>query len=443
MSVQIEKKEHNMATLTIEVPSEEFDKAMNQAYLKMRGQINVPGFRKGKAPRKMIEKLYGAAVFYEEAANIVIPDAYDNALKEVEEQETIVSRPQIDVTQVEEGKPFIFTAGVALKPPVTLGEYKGMEVPALTADVTDAEIDAEVERERENNSRMIDIDDRPVRNGDIIRLDYEGTVDGVPFDGGKAEDYPLTIGSGSFIPGFEDQLIGAQAGEALDVKVTFPEDYHEKSLAGKEAVFACKVNSIQMKELPEVDDEFAQDVSEFDTLNEYKADIRERLLKNKEAQLKRQKENAAVDKAVENAQMDIPEPMIQEQISRMQDEFARQLQSQGISPEQYMQMFGMDQSRLAEQMRPDAIKRIQNSLVLEAVADAENIEISEERFNEELAKMAESYRMQVEKLSELMGDYEKEQMKNDLRIQAAVDIIRDAAKEVEVKEEDKEQQEEA
>ena len=449
MSVKIEKKEHNMATLTVEVTAEEFDKAMNKAYLKMRSSINVPGFRKGKAARKMIEKLYGPAVFYEEAANIIIPDAYEDAAKEIADQETIVSHPQIDITQIEAGKPFIFTAEVALKPPVTLGEYKGMEVPREEAQVSDDEVNAEVERERERNARMIDIDDRPVQENDIVRLNYAGTVDGVAFDGGTAEDYPLTIGSGSFIPGFEEQLVGAKIGEDLDVKVTFPEDYHEKSLAGREAVFACRVNSIQTRELPDVDDDFAQDVSEFDTLDEYKEDIRKKLLANKERDMMRRKENAAVDKAVANAGMDIPEAMIQEQVARMQDDFARQIQSQGISVDQYMQMLGMDAGRLAQQMRPEAETRIKNSLVLEAVADAENIEITEERMSEELAKMAESYHMEVEKLKEFMGEEQLKQMKEDLRVQAAVELIRDAAVEVEGPEdtfepeaaEDKEQEE--
>ena len=428
MSLQLEKLEKNMAKLTIEVPAEEFEKAIQEAYQKDKNRITLPGFRKGKAPRQMIEKMYGAGVFYEDAANILIPRAYDEALKECEE--TIVSRPTIDITQIEAGKPFIFTAEVALKPEVTLGEYKGVEVPKTEIQVTDEEIQAEVDKERENNSRTIDVDDRGVEKGDLIKLDFDGSVDGVPFQGGKAEDYPLTVGSGSFIPGFEDQLIGAKIGEEMEVKVTFPEDYHAEDLKGKEAVFKCTVKAIQVKELPEADDEFAKDVSEFDTMAEYREDIKKNLTEKKEAAAKREKETAAVAKAVENAQMEIPDAMVDEQVRRMADDFTRRMESQGITMQQYMQFTGMDADKLLEQMKPEALKRIQNSLVLEAVAKAENIEISDERLDEEIAKMAESYKMEADKLKELMGDYEKEQMKNDLAIQAAVDLVRDSAKEV-------------
>ncbi len=428
MSVQVEKLEHNMAKLTIEVPAEEFDSAINQAYLKMRGQITVPGFRKGKAPRKMIEKLYGVEVFYEDAANIVIPEAYEKNVKDVEE--TIVSRPSVDITQIEAGKPFIFTAEVALKPEVTLGEYKGIEVEAVPVEVTEEDIQKEIDRERDNNSRIVDVDDRPVQDGDMIRLDFDGSVDGEAFEGGKGTDYPLTIGSGSFIPGFEEQLIGLSVGDEKEVNVTFPEDYHAEDLKGKAAVFACKIKTIQKKELPDVDDEFAQDVSEFDTLDEYKADIRKRLTETREADAKQQKQLAAVDKAVANAQMDIPEAMIAEQTERMMDDFARRMQSQGISMEQYAQFTGMDVSKLMEQMKPDAVKRIQNSLVLEAVAKAEQIEITDERIEEEIAKMAETYKMEADKLKEIMGEEQLGQMKEDLAVQAAADLITEAAVEV-------------
>ena len=313
---------------------------------------------------------------------------------------------------------------------MTLGEYKGVEVPKTETQVTDEEIQAEVDKERENNSRTIDVDDRGVEKGDLIKLDFDGSVDGVPFQGGKAEDYPLTVGSGSFIPGFEDQLIGAKIGEEMEVKVTFPEDYHAEDLKGKEAVFKCTVKAIQVKELPEADDEFAKDVSEFDTMAEYREDIKKNLTEKKEAAAKREKETAAVAKAVENAQMEIPDAMVDEQVRRMADDFTRRMESQGITMQQYMQFTGMDADKLLEQMKPEALKRIQNSLVLEAVAKAENIEISDERLDEEIAKMAESYKMEADKLKELMGDYEKEQMKNDLAIQAAVDLVRDSAKEV-------------
>ena len=436
MSVQVEKLEKNMAKLTIEVPAEEFDAAIEQAYQKDKKKISLPGFRKGKAPRKMIEKMYGAGVFYEDAANIVIPKAYSEAAKECGEE--IVSQPEISVTQIGAGQAFIFTAEVALKPAVTLGEYKGVEVEKTPVEVSEEEVDKEVDKERENNSRTIDVDDRAVEKGDIIKLNFEGFVDGTPFEGGKAEDYSLTIGSGSFIPGFEDQLVGAKIGEETEVNVTFSEEYHAAELKGKPAVFKCTVNEIKVKELPEADDEFAKDVSEFDTLAEYKDDIRAKLLEKKTANAKREKQNKAVAKAVENATMEIPEAMITEQVRRMADDFARRLQSQGLSMDQYMQFTGLTMDALVQQMRPEALKRIQNSLVLETIAKAENIEVSEEKVNEEIEKMAAAYKMEADKLKELIGDSEKEQMKADLAIQAAVEMIADAAVEVEAaKEEEK------
>ena len=436
MSVQVEKLEKNMAKLTIEVSAEEFDAAIEQAYQKDKKKISLPGFRKGKAPRKMIEKMYGTGVFYEDAANIVIPKAYSEAAKECGEE--IVSQPEISVTQIGAGQPFIFTAEVALKPAVTLGDYKGVEVEKTPVEVSEEEVDKEVDKARENNSRTIDVDDRAVEKGDMIKLNFEGFVDGTPFEGGKAEDYSLTIGSGSFIPGFEDQLIGAKIGEEVEVNVTFPEEYHAAELKGKPAVFKCTVNEIKVKELPEADDEFAKDVSEFDTLAEYKDDIRAKLLEKKTADAKREKQNKTVVKAVENATMEIPEAMITEQVRRMADDFARRLQSQGLSMDQYMQFTGLTMDALAQQMRPEALKRIQNSLVLEAIAKAENIEVSDEKVNEEIEKMAAAYKMEADKLKELIGDAEKEQMKSDLAIQAAVDMITDAAVEVEAaKEEEK------
>lgn len=428
MSLQVEKLEKNMAKLTIEASAEELEAAIQKAYLKNRNKITLPGFRKGKAPRKMIEKMYGEGVFYEDAANALIPDAY---AKEVEACDLeIVSQPDIDVVQIESGKPFIFTAEVALKPEVTLGEYKGVEVEKQSVEVTEEEIQAEVDKERENNARVIDVDDRAVENGDMIKLDFEGFVDGEAFEGGKAENYDLTIGSGSFIPGFEEQLVGAQIGADVEVSVTFPEDYNAKELAGKAAVFKCKVNEIKVKELPEADDDFAKDVSEFDTLEEYKEDIRKNLTESKEKEAKTAKENAVVDKIVENASMEIPDPMIDNQVRNMAEDFARRMQSQGLSMEQYFQFTGMTAEKLFEQMKPEAVKRIQNSLVLEAIAEAEDIQISDERLEEELIKMAEAYKMELDKLKELMGDYEKGQMKKDLAIQEAVKLVTEAAKEV-------------
>ena len=427
MSLQVEKLEKNMAKLTIEASAEDFEKAIQKVYLKARGRINIPGFRKGKAPRKLIEKMYGTGVFYEDAANDLIPTAYAEALKDCDLE--IVSRPEINVTQIESGKPFIFTAEVAVKPEVTLGEYKGVEVENSDVEVTDEDINKEVDKERENNSRTIDVDDRAVESGDIIKLDFDGSVDGVPFAGGKAENYTLTIGSGSFIPGFEDQLIGTKIGEDKDVTVTFPEDYHEKSLAGKEAVFKCKVNAITVKELPDADDEFASEVSEFETLAEYKEDIKKKLTEKKEKEARAKKEAQAIEKAVENATMEIPDAMIDTQVQSMMEDFARRMQSQGLSLEQYFQFTGMDVKKMHDQMKPEALKRIQNSLVLEAVAKAENIEISDEKVDEEIAKMAEAYKMEVEKLKDLIGESEKDQMKKDLAVQAAADLIADAAKE--------------
>ncbi len=433
MSLQIEKAEHNMATLTIEVSAEEFDAAIEKAYQKRKGSISLPGFRKGKAPRKMIEKMYGKGVFYEDAANSLIPEAYDKAVSECDE--IIVSRPEIDVTQIEAGKSFIFTAKVALKPAVELGEYKGLEVEVSPVEVTDAQVDAEVEKDREKNARTVDVEDRAVEDGDQIKLDFDGYVDGEAFDGGKATDYPLTIGSGSFIPGFEEQLIGKNIGEDIEVNVTFPENYQAENLAGKAAVFKCKVNAISKKELPEVDDEFAQDVSEFDTLEEYKADIRRRLTERKENEAKREKEDAVIAKIVENASMDIPEAMIDDQVRRMTDDFARRITSNGLTMEQYMQFTGMDAAKLAEQMKPEALKRIQTSLVMEAVAKAENVVVGDDKVEEQLSKMAEQYKMEVEKIKELMGEDQIAAMKEDLAMQAAVDLVRDAAVEVEKKEE--------
>ena len=427
MSLQVEKLEKNMAKLTIEASAEDFEKAIQKVYLKARGRINIPGFRKGKAPRKLIEKMYGTGVFYEDAANDLIPTAYAEALKDCDLE--IVSRPEINVTQIESGKPFIFTAEVAVKPEVTLGEYKGVEVEKSNVEVTDEDINKEVDKERENNSRTIDVDDRAVESGDIIKLDFDGSVDGVPFAGGKAENYTLTIGSGSFIPGFEDQLIGTKIGEDKDVTVTFPEDYHEKSLAGKEVVFKCKVNAITVKELPDADDEFASEVSEFETLAEYKEDIKKKLTEKKEKEARAKKEAQAVEKAVENATMEIPDAMIDTQVQSMMEDFARRMQSQGLSLEQYFQFTGMDAKKMHDQMKPEALKRIQNSLVLEAVAKAENIEISDEKVDEEIAKMAEAYKMEVEKLKGIIGDSERDQMKKDLAVQAAADLIADAAKE--------------
>ena len=433
MSVQVENLEKNMAKLTIEVAAEEFEKAVQAAYMKNKNKITIPGFRKGKAPRVMIEKMYGTGIFYEDAANALIQREYPKAAEE--SGLDIVSYPEIDVVQVEKGKSFIFTAEVAVKPEVTLGEYKGLEVEVTPVEVTEEEVAAELKREQENNSRTIDVDDRAVAQGDMVTLDFEGFVDGVAFEGGKGTDYPLTIGSNSFIPGFEDQLVGAELNKEVEVNVTFPEDYHANDLAGKAAVFKCTVKAIKVKELPELDDEFAKDVSEFDTLAEYKADVEKKIRERKEGVAKREREDKAVDAVIANAQMDIPEAMIQNQIQQLMNDFVQRMQAQGLSIDQYYQFTGLDQAKIQEQMRPQALKRIQSRLVLEKVAEVENIQVSDEKFEEELKTMADMYKMEVEKLKELMGDAEKEQMKKDIAVQEAVTLVAESAKVVEKKEE--------
>ena len=421
MSLQVEQLEHNMAKLTIEVSAEELEGALQKAYQKQKSRINVPGFRKGKVPRQLIEKMYGPEIFYDDAANALIPEAYSKAYDESGLQ--IVSQPKIDVTQIEKGKPFIFTAEVATKPEVELGEYKGIEVPKYSNRVTQKEIDAKLEEEQLKNARTITVEGRPVQDKDEVVLDFEGFVDGEAFEGGKGENYPLTIGSGSFIPGFEEQLIGAEPEKEVEVKVTFPEDYHAEDLKGKEAVFKCTVHEIKAKELPEIDDEFAAEVSEFDTLEEYKADVKAKIKEQKAADGKRNQEDQAVEQAVKNAEYEIPQPMIETQTTQMVEDFAQRIQSQGITLEQYFQFTGLTAEKMMEDMRPQAIKRIETRLVLEAVAKAENIEITDEKIDEELAKMAESYNMEVEKLKEFMGENEKKQMKEDLAVQEAVTFL--------------------
>ena len=421
MSLQGEKLENNMAKLTIEVPADDLEKALQSAYMKQKNKIAMPGFRKGKVPRQMIEKMYGPEIFYDDAANTLIPKAYSEAYEECELE--IVSRPEINVVQIEKGKSFIFTADVATKPEVKLGEYKGLEVDKVSTRVTQKEVDAKIQEEAEKNAREVVVTDRAVADGDEVILDFEGFVDGEAFEGGKGENYPLTIGSGSFIPGFEEQLVGAEAEKEVEVKVTFPEDYHAEELKGKEAVFKCTVHEIKAKELPEIDDEFAAEVSEFDTLEEYKADVKAKIKEQKAADGKRNQEDQAVEQAVKNAEYEIPQPMIETQTTQMVEDFAQRIQSQGITLEQYFQFTGLTAEKMMEDMRPQAIKRIETRLVLEAVAKAENIEITDEKIDEELAKMAESYNMEVEKLKEFMGENEKKQMKEDLAVQEAVTFL--------------------
>lgn len=431
MSLQVEKLEKNMAKLTIEVDVDTFEKAVEKAYQKEKNKISIPGFRKGKVPRQMVEKMYGKEIFFEEAANIVIPDAYDKALDECEED--IVSSPKIEVTQIEAGKPFVFTAEVALKPEVKLGKYKGVKVDKIETVVTDEEVDAEINRERENSARNITVEDRPVKDGDMTTLDFEGFVDGVAFDGGKGENYPLTIGSGAFIPGFEEQLIGAKIGEETEVKVTFPEDYQAEHLQGKEAIFKCTVKEIREKELPELNDEFASDVSEFETLAEYRADVKKNLEEKKEKDAKAEKEDAAIKAVVEDSEMEIPEAMLETQQRQMVDEFAQRITMQGISMEQYFQFSGTSYQQMVEQVKPQAEERIRARLVLEAVAKAENLEVSDTEYEEELKTMAEVYQMELEKVKELMGEREEKNIKQDLLVKKAAAFITDNAKESKAK----------
>ncbi|MBQ3028791.1 MAG: trigger factor [Lachnospiraceae bacterium] len=427
MSFKVEELGKSMVKLTIEVAAEEFEKAMETAYQKNKNKLSVQGFRKGKAPRAMIEKMYGAGIFYEDAANELIPDAYEKAA--VESGLDIVSRPEIDLVQVEKGKEFIFTAEVAVKPEVTLGEYKGVEVDKAEVAVADEEIDAELNRVREQNARILSVEDRPVADGDEVVIDFEGFVDGVAFAGGKGEDYKLVIGSHSFIDTFEEQLIGKNIGDDVEVNVTFPTEYHAEELAGKPVMFKVKVKAITAKELPELDDEFAVDVSEFDTLAEYKEDIKKNLLEKKEKEAKFAKEDAVVDKIIEGATMEIPDAMIDTQTRQMAEEYAQRLQMQGLNLEQYFKFTGMNANSFMENLKPQALKRIQCRLVLEAVVKAENIAVSEEELDKEFETMAQNYRMEKDKLVELVGEKEKEQIKMDIAVQKAVDFVRDAAKE--------------
>ena len=421
MSLQVEKLEKNMAKLTVEVPAEQFEAALKTSFQKNKNRFNIPGFRKGKAPQAMVEKMYGVGVLYEDAVDQVINDTYGNAMEE--SGLDIVSRPEISVEQVEKGKAMIYTALVAVKPEVTLGEYKGVEVPKAKPEVTDADVEAELKKVQEQNSRLITVEDRPVEDGDQTVIDFEGFVDGTPFEGGKAEAYPLTIGSHSFIEGFEDQLIGKNIGEEVEVNVTFPEQYHAADLAGKPAVFKVTVHEIKVKELPELNDEFASEVSEFETLDAYKADIQAKLAEKKQQEATTENENNVVEKVVENASMEIPEAMVEEQVREMINDYARRMQSQGITMEQYMQFTGMTMEGLQEQMRPQAERRIRTRLVLEAVVAAENIQVSDEAVENEISKMAESYKMEADKIKSIMGEHGISQMKEDLAVQEAVDFL--------------------
>lgn len=421
MSLQVEKLEKNMAKLTVEVPAEQFEAALKTSYNKNKNKFSIPGFRKGKAPQAMIEKMYGVGVFYEDAVDEAINASYPDAAKESGLE--IVSRPEISIEQVEKGKSFIYVASVATKPEVTLGEYKGIEVEKAKPEVTDADVEAELKKVQEQNSRLVSVEDRAVANGDQTVIDFEGFVDGKAFEGGKAEDYTLVIGSHSFIDTFEDQLVGKNIGDEVEVNVTFPAEYHAAELAGKPATFKVKIKEIKMKELPELNDEFASEVSEFETLDAYKEDVKNKLAETKQAQATAENENNVVQKVVDNAQMDIPAPMVDEQVRNMIEDYARRLQSQGISFDQYLQFTGSTIEQLQEQMRPQAELRLRTRLVLEAVVAAEKIEPSQELVEAEIKKMSENYKMDAEQIKTIMGEAGMAQMKADMAVQEAVDFL--------------------
>ncbi len=427
MSVQVENLEKSMAKLTIEVSAELLEEALQEAYNRQKNKISLPGFRKGKVPRNMIEKMYGPEIFYEDAANVLIQKEYGKALEESDVD--IVSQPAIDIVQLEKGKPFVFTAEVAVKPEVTLGKYLGVTVTKIDTSVSDEEVDEEVERQRKSNARTITIEDRAIVDGDTAVIDFEGFVDGEAFEGGKGENYPLEIGSHSFIDTFEEQLIGKNSGEEVEVNVTFPEEYQAEDLAGKPALFKVKIHEIKGQELPELDDEFAQDISEFDTLTEYKEDVKKKLQEQKEAAAKRDKEDEALRKIIDKSKMELPEPMIEMQVQNIINDFATRITQQGLTMEQYMQFSGASMDSLKEQVRPDAIERIQSSLVLEAIAKEENIEVPDEDVDKELERLAVAYRTDIESLKEYATEREIQAIKDDLALQKAADLIMENVKE--------------
>ncbi len=427
MSVQVETLEKNMAKLTIELSVDKLEEALQKAYLQQKNKIRLPGFRKGKVPRNMVEKMYGPEIFFEDAANQLIRENYGDAADE--SGVDIVSRPTIDIVQIEKGKPFIFTAEVAVRPEVTLGKYKGVTVTKIDTSVSEEEIDEAVEAERLNNARAVTVEDRAIAEGDTAVIDYEGFVDGEPFEGGKGENHSLEIGSHSFIDTFEEQLIGKTSGEETEVNVTFPEDYHAEELAGKPAVFKVKIQEIRVKELPDLDDEFAQDVSEFDTLAEYKEDVKKQIEERKKAEARQTKEEEAIKKIVDKSSMEIPDAMLETQIESMIEDFAQRISQQGLSFEQYMQFSGLTMEKLKDQVKPDALSRIKSSLVLEQIVTEENIEATEEDLNTEIDKMAEAYKMTVDQIRTMMGEAEQKSIKKDIAIQKAVTLVMDNVKE--------------
>ncbi len=419
MSQTVEKKEHNMAVITVEVPAEEFEKAVEKAYQRNKKSISVPGFRKGKVPRQLIEKMYGKEVFFEDAANICVPDAWEKAYDECEEE--IVSSPKIDIKQIEAGKPFIFTAEVALNPVAEIGKYKGVEIDKIDTEVTDEDVNKQIDKEREEQSRMIAVD-REAKNGDQAIIDFEGFIDDVAFEGGKGENHALTLGSGSFIPGFEEQVEGHKAGDEFDVNVTFPEDYHAEQLKGKPAVFKCRLHEVKEKEVPALDEDFADDAG-FDSVDAYKADVKKKLEERKAAEAKDKKETAVLDKLIEDAKMDIPDAMVETGARRSLDQFNQQLMMQGMSIQQYYQYTGLNEQAMIEQSKPQALRRIKCRLVMEAVANAEGIEATEEDYEKEVEDMAKSYNMKKEDVAELMRPQDKKAMMKDIKIKKALDFV--------------------
>ncbi len=434
MSVQVENLEKSTAKLTVTVPAEEFVKAIDSAYKKMKKNFSVPGFRKGKVPKQLVEKMYGVEVFYEEAANICLTDNYPKAAEESELK--ILTRPLIDIVQIEKGKDFIFTAEVGVTPEVVLGQYKGVEVPKTEIVVTDEDVEAELKSEQSKNSRTVTVDDRAAQMDDTVVIDYAGTIDGVAFDGGTAQDHHLVLGSGQFIPGFEDQLVGVSTGEEKDVVVTFPEDYHAKDLAGKEAVFHCTVKRIEKLELPELDDEFAQDVSEFDTLAEYKESLKKTIEERKAKNAENAKINAAMDKAIANATVDLSDLLVEEQVNNMFEQTANNMRMQGMDLEQYLTMSGQKIEDVKENMKPEAIQQLRTQFVLEKIAEVENIEVTDEKVEEKLADMAKAYGMEVDKLKEIFNDAYMVQFKENMRTELAAELVGNSAVEVEAKAEE-------
>jgi trigger factor len=427
MSVKVEQlEEKNMIKLTIEVPAEKFDAAIQKAYNHDKNRFNIPGFRKGKAPLQMFEKMYGLGMFYDAAANTVINESYPDAVKESKEE--IVSNPKIDVVQIEKGKDFIYTAEVATKPEITLGEYKGLEIKKPDTEVTDEDINKELENARNRAARKVEVTDRPVKDGDETVIDFKGFVDGKPFEGGEGEDYPLTIGSHQFIEGFEEQLIGKNLNEKNEINVTFPEEYHVADLAGKPATFEVTVKKITEKQLPELNDEFADNVSDFSTLEEYKADLKKKIGERKEREAKTQTENEAVDKAIENASIELPKAMVDTEARGIVDEYAQRLRSQGLNLADYMKYTGQTMDKLLEQVTPDAEKRIKTRLVLEKVAEAENIQVSDEDYNSQIEKMAADYNTDAEKFKKFIDESQETQIKEDMKVQKAIDLLVDQAK---------------